>query len=86
MADSGLPHVRIMSRRDCGLCRHAVATVAGVAEKGLCTWELVDVDRDKALMVRYGGDVPVILVDGAERFRHHVDVDALVRVLEESRC
>ncbi len=73
----GLPHVQVMSRANCCLCDEAKQAVEQVSREGLCTWESVDVDRDKALLVRYGMDVPVLLVNGEERFRHRVAADEL---------
>jgi len=80
------PHIQIMSRHACGLCESTKAVVRQAADHGLCTWESVDVDQDKALLVRYGRDVPVVLVNGTERFRHRVDADALNAVLEVYGC
>lgn len=80
------PHIQIMSRRECGLCDSAKVVIRRAADQGLCTWESMDVDRDKALLVRYGMDVPVVLVDGTERFRHRIDADALNTVLKACRC
>ncbi|HXH72912.1 MAG TPA: glutaredoxin family protein [Mariprofundaceae bacterium] len=72
-----LPHVQVMSRRECCLCEDAKEIVAAQAESGLCTWEVIDVDRDKALLVRYGMDVPVLLIDGRQAFMHRVAADEL---------
>jgi len=80
------PHIQIMSRRECGLCESAKTVVRQAADRGLCTWESIDVDRDKALLVRYGMDVPVVLVNGAEMFRHRIDADTLNTVLEACEC
>ncbi len=66
------PHIKLLSRHHCGLCKEARAVVEAVEAQGLCTWEAVDVDSDKALLVRYGMDVPVLLVNGQELFRHRV--------------
>jgi len=71
------PHIQVLSRRHCCLCDDAMAVVTAAAEQGLCTWETVHVDHDKALLVRYGMDVPVLLVDGRELFRHRVSADDL---------
>jgi len=71
------PHIQLLSRHHCGLCEEAQAVVVAVAEQGLCTWETVNVDSDKALLVRYGMDVPVLLVGGVELFRHRVSAEAL---------
>ncbi len=67
-----LPHIQVMSRRQCCLCDDVKAVVEALSEVGCCSWEVVDVDRDKGLMVRYGLDVPVVLVNGKEAFRHRV--------------
>lgn len=72
-----------MSRRICCLCDEAKAVVAAVAEQGLCSWEVVDVDRDKGLMVRYGLDVPVLLCDGKLLFKHRVTEEALTAALQQ---
>jgi len=74
-----------MSRSECGLCESAKAVVERASMHGLCSWECVDVDKDKSLLVRYGMDVPVVLVNGAECFRHRVDADALNTALEASK-
>lgn len=80
-----LPHVQIMSRRECCLCDDAKEIVAAQAESGLCTWEVIDVDRDKALLVRYGMDVPVLLINGAQAFKHRVTSDELRTALSVGR-
>jgi len=67
-----LPHIRLMSRRECCLCDDARDVVSLLADEGLCSWEVVNVDRDKALLVRYGMDVPVLLINESEAFRHRV--------------
>jgi len=79
-------HVQLMGRRKCGLCDDAKAIVEQAASTGLCTWEALDVDRDKALLVRYGNDVPVLLIDGRKRFQHRVSFVELKEVLEDKRC
>jgi glutaredoxin len=72
-----LPHIQLMSRRDCCLCDDAKAVLAAVSERGYCTWETVNVDHDKALMVRFGLDVPVLLADGNIIFKHRVTAEQL---------
>jgi len=81
-----MPHVQIMSRRECGLCESARSVVERAARQGLCSWESVDVDKDKTLLIRYGMDVPVVLVNGTEYFRHGVDTDALNTILGSCEC
>lgn len=70
-----------MSRQDCCLCDEAAAIVADAAQRQLCSWEKVDIDRDAALGQRYGLDIPVLLIDGETCFRHRVDAGALHEML-----
>jgi len=79
-------HLQLMSRRQCCLCDDAKKIVEQAADQGLCTWEVVDVDRDKALLVRYGNDVPVLLINGEKRFQHRVDFSELHAALEGASC
>ncbi|MDQ6993584.1 MAG: glutaredoxin family protein [Mariprofundus sp.] len=72
-----LPHIQMMSRRDCCLCEEAKKVLEAAAVLGLCRWEVVNVDRDKALLVRYGMDVPVLVLDGKVLFKHRVSIEQL---------
>jgi hypothetical protein len=49
------------------------AVVAPVLAAAGVTLERVDVDADPLLETRYGWDVPVLLVDGAEVCRHRAE-------------
>ncbi len=44
--------------------------------------EKVDIDQDEALRARYTECVPVVVIDGKERFRGRVDERLLVRLLK----
>ncbi|MDX8391742.1 MAG: glutaredoxin family protein [Mariprofundaceae bacterium] len=79
-------HLQLMSRRQCCLCEDAKKTVAQAAERGLCTWEVIDVDRDKGLLVRYGNDVPVVLINGEKVFQHRISSAELYQALERESC
>ncbi|WP_265331360.1 glutaredoxin family protein [Mariprofundus micogutta] len=72
-----------MSRRVCCLCDDAKAVLATLADEGLCTWETVDVDRDKTLMVSYGLDVPVLVFENRVLFKHRLVEDELKKSLTE---
>ena len=78
-----LPHIRLMTRRDCCLCDEAKAVLESVAGEGLCSWEAVDVDRDKSLLVRFGLDVPVLMLGDAPVFKHRVSHSELRAALAE---
>ncbi len=79
-------HLQLLSRRQCCLCDDAKQVVADAARQGLCTWEMLDVDHDKALLVRYGNDVPVLLMDGEKLFEHRVPAEGLRQALEAAAC
>lgn len=48
-----------------------------MVDEGLCALEVVDVDRDMALLARYGMDLPVLILNGSEWSRHRVDGERL---------
>jgi len=72
-----LPHIQMMTRQQCCLCDEAKAVIVAASEQGLCSWEAVNVDTDKALLVRYGMDVPVLVCEGEMLFKHRVTPEAL---------
>jgi len=78
-----MPHIQLLSRRDCCLCEDAKLVLSSLEQQSLCSWEIVNVDHDKALLIRYGMDVPVLLMDGKELFRHRVTEGALKSTLVE---
>ncbi|HET9243697.1 MAG TPA: glutaredoxin family protein [Gaiella sp.] len=58
----------------CHLCGPALEAVRSVCGSD---FELVDITTDTALEKRYRERIPVVEVDGVERFRYHVDEDEL---------
>ena len=44
---------------------------------------VIDVDSNADLRAAYGADIPIILINGAEAFRHRVDARVLERKLKE---
>lgn len=77
-----MPEVTVYTRAGCHLCDDAVALLL---RSGL-TPKLVDIDADPALRQRYNECVPVVEIDGRERFRGRVNEALLRRILAaESR-
>ena len=75
--------VTLYTRRDCALCDEAKAALRAA---GLSPNE-IDIDRDPDLKRRYTDDVPVILIDGKEAFRHRVTAEQLAPfVLAGEKC
>jgi len=74
----------LLTRSECGLCeemQQALVQLAGV-HPGFPGWSLQDVDEDAVLARRYGLDIPVLLLDGVKVCQHHLDVPALLRLLQ----
>ncbi len=72
------PTVVLYTRAGCHLCDDAKAILL---QHGL-TPEEVDIDQDHDLQQRYGQCVPVVEIDGQERFRGRVDERLLRRLLD----
>ena len=69
------------SRRTCGLCDEARDAILSVRADIGFEFEEVFVDGDDALEREYGLRVPVVLVDGVERFEVEVPAGELRTLL-----
>ncbi|GMQ80096.1 MAG: hypothetical protein BMS9Abin04_038 [Planctomycetia bacterium] len=71
------PEVILYTRRGCHLCdeAHAVLSRYGLEVRS------VDIDQDAELRVKYNECVPVVVIDGRERFRGRVEPLLLERLL-----
>ena len=67
----------LYTRQGCHLCDEALAMLR---RHGL-TPRLIDIDADPALRERYNVCVPVVEIDGKERFRGRVNEVLLARLL-----
>ena len=72
-----MPSVTVYSRQGCHLCDEALALLG---RYGLSP-QVVDIDADPALRERYTECVPVVEIDGQERFRGRVNEVLLRRLL-----
>jgi hypothetical protein len=79
------PLVRMYSRTTCGLCDEAREKILALRDELAFGYEEVFVDGNDDLERRYGLRVPVIEVDGQERFEVQVEETSLREVLAESR-
>jgi hypothetical protein len=69
------------SRRTCGLCDEARAVLEAERARTPFSFEERFIDGDDALELDYGLRVPVVLVDGEERFEYRVDPAVLAGLL-----
>ena len=65
--------VRLLTRPGCHLCADARNVVAAVCEELGEGFDEVDISTDKELTERYGEQVPVAFVDGAQHDFWRVD-------------
>jgi len=66
-------HVIVYSRPGCHLCDEAKAAIrlADCAEQ--YTLEEIDIETDPVLLQRYQNDIPVVMINGIEAFRHRIE-------------
>jgi glutaredoxin len=72
-----MPEVLLYTRVGCHLCD----TAKELLERHGLKPRLVDVDADPALRQKYDQCVPVVVIDGKERFRGRIDERLLRRLL-----
>lgn len=73
--------VILYTREGCHLCDDAQALLR---DHGLEP-ELIDIDQNPELRERYNVCVPVVVIDGQERFRGRIDPRLLKRLLRARR-
>jgi glutaredoxin len=75
-------HIDIYSRPGCHLCDEAKSVVESFRERYAVVLGTIDVESSADLENRYGSDIPVVLINGEEAFRHRVDRRELERKLK----
>lgn len=73
--------VVLYSRAGCHLCDVAREAIETVRRRVPFAFEEVDIERDEALELEYGIRIPVVGIDGEERFEVTVDVAELTRLV-----
>jgi len=75
--------IEIYSRPGCHLCDDAKAVIEPFARRYSIDLIVTDVDTDEELRQAYGSEIPVVMINGKEAFRHRVNSPALERKLKE---
>ena len=75
------PRVTLYSRPGCHLCDDALAVLERVRATHPFRLQQIDIEADDALFKRYLERIPVIAIDGAERFELFVEDEELKRSL-----
>jgi glutaredoxin len=72
-----MPHVILYTRAGCHLCDDALIILNRFGQEP----QLIDIDTDPDLRERYTNCVPVVEIDGKERFRGRINEVLLARLL-----
>ena len=73
--------VTIYSRPGCHLCEVAKSVIEQSDCAGKYTLDEVDIETDQNLLSLYKNDIPVIMIDGVEAFRHRVSADEFEKAI-----
>ena len=77
-------HVIVYSRPGCHLCDEAKATIQNAGCSDRFTLEEINIESDDELLRKYKYDIPVVMIDGVEAFRHRLNVDEFKRLIKLS--
>jgi glutaredoxin len=75
------PRVVMFSRKTCGLCDKARAVILAERDRTPFAFEEVFIDDDDDLERAHGLRVPVVEIDGVERFETFVDARSFARLM-----
>ena len=70
-------NVVLYSRPGCHLCDEARGVITSVRARQPFGFDEIDIETDDALLREYGIRIPVVTIDGEERFEIAVDRDEL---------
>ena len=73
--------VTLYTRAGCCLCDQAKEVLAAARRRTAFDLEEIGIDRNPEWLAPYNDEVPVIAIDGRERFRHGVDADGFLGAL-----
>ena len=74
-------HVIIYSRPGCHLCEEAKQAIDAARCANEYTLEEINIESDRALLQRYRYDIPVIMINDEEAFRHRLTAEEFRRRL-----
>ena len=68
--------VILYSKPGCHLCEEMKAEVAKADCAHLYELNEINIDSDQALFTRYASDIPVLLINNVEAFRHRLNAQS----------
>jgi glutaredoxin len=69
-------HVILYSKPGCHLCEVMKAEMAKAGCGELYELEEINIESDPALLARYRNEIPVLVIDGSEVFKHRLSAEA----------
>jgi len=69
------PHVIVYSRPGCHLCDEAKEAIRRAGCNDVYSFEEINIETSRELLLKYQFDIPVVTIDGVEAFRHRVDAE-----------
>ena len=75
-------HVIVYTRPGCHLCEELKEAIFSAGCNELFTFEETDIDGDPDLYARYRYDIPVVVINGVERFMHRVTKEEFVEAIK----
>lgn len=69
-------HVVLYSKPGCHLCEVMKAEMAKAGCDEMYELEEINIESDPALLARYQNEIPVLLIDGHEAFKHRLSSPA----------
>jgi len=75
--------IEIYSRPGCHLCDEAKEVIEPLSARYAFEVKVTNVDSSPELREAFGAEIPVVLINGKEAFRHRVDARVLERKLKE---
>ncbi len=76
----------LYTRPGCHLCDDIKENLARARQREPFKLCEIDISADPLLERRYGRDIPVLLINGAEAARHRIDERELLRKLKDARA
>jgi len=76
-----LKEVVLYGRPGCHLCEDALANIQRVGERVPFRLTQLDIERDDTLLLRFLERIPVVTIDGLEKFELFVPEDAFENAL-----
>ena len=65
--------IEVYSRPGCHLCEEAKAVIERVQRRLSFSLRVVNIETSPDLEKAYGGEIPVVFINGNKAFKYHVD-------------